>query len=263
MEFYKSLLLDKWDILLMIVVVIQSTILASLQHPRWKAFMITLPFPFTVAVLAVGKPIDTTNILGLLLLMVFTHGVRIFHNKFKFHIIAAILASTIAYCLLAKLLGNFVVQSNLSFYVSTALVYAVAISAIYLFPHKHEQGQKSLMPIRAKLFVIIAVVYCIMLMKKSLTGFVTVFPMVGVIAAYESKSTLWTLCRQVPTVLLTLGAMIAAIFILQNIIGLYFALAAGWVVFLIALTPFFRHQLKNSEHPVDDIKPEPDFQLDS
>ena len=80
--------------------------------------------------------------------------------------------------------------------------------------------------------------------EKSLSGFVTVFPMVGVVAAYEARHALWTLNRQMPIVLLTLGPMIVAIFILQDITGIYWALATGWFVFILVLISFTRHSLK-------------------
>ena len=71
--------LNPWDLLLVIVISVQATVLAYLQQPRWKAFMLSLPVPFTLMVLAAGRPIDVTNVLGLFLLLLFTHGVRWLH----------------------------------------------------------------------------------------------------------------------------------------------------------------------------------------
>lgn len=232
----------------MVVVVIQATVLTYLHHPKWKAFMLTLPFPFTAAVLAVGKSVDTTNMLGLLLVLVFTHSVRIFYKTYKMPIIVAIVASALLYCFLAKILSNILPRTPWAFWLATFIVFVVAVSAFYVFSHKNEEGQKSSMPVFFKLIIIIIVVYCIMLLKKSLSGFVTVFPMVGIVAAYEARHALWTLSRQMPILLLTLGSMIAVIFVLQNITGIYWALAAGWGVFTLVLIPFTKHSLKKTKN---------------
>ena len=47
-------------------------------------------FPFTVAALAVGRPIYAINVLGLVLLLVFTHVVRLAHSQRKMPVIAVI-----------------------------------------------------------------------------------------------------------------------------------------------------------------------------
>ena len=70
-----------WDLVLVVVVSIQATILAYLHHPLWKGFMLLLPMPFTVAFLALGRPVDATNILGLVTLLIYTHGVRLLHDQ--------------------------------------------------------------------------------------------------------------------------------------------------------------------------------------
>jgi hypothetical protein len=62
--------LTLWDCLLIAVVSPQVALMAYLHHPRWKAFVLSLPLPFSVASLAVGRPVDATNIIGLILLPV-------------------------------------------------------------------------------------------------------------------------------------------------------------------------------------------------
>ena len=64
--------LNPWDLLLVIAISVQATILAYLQQPRWKAFVLSLPVPFTLMVLAAAHPVDVTNALGLFLLLLFT-----------------------------------------------------------------------------------------------------------------------------------------------------------------------------------------------
>ena len=93
-----TIVIGPWDLLLIAAVSVQATVLAYLYHPRWKALVLTLPIPFTMASLALGRPIDATNILGLGLLLLFTHGVRVLHQRLRLPIVAAIVLSALAYC---------------------------------------------------------------------------------------------------------------------------------------------------------------------
>lgn len=232
--------LDFWDVLLILVVSIQSTVLAYIYHPEWKAFMLTLPFPFTVAVLAVEKPVNSTNMLGLLLLLFFSHIVRILHSEWKINIFMAIISATFSYCILGIVMSRLLPDGDLCFWISSILVLSIAVICHIMFLHKDEPGQKSMIPVWCKLAVIVLVVLFLIILKKSLSGFVTVFPMVGVVAAYEARKSLRTVSRQIPVVMLTLGPMIITIYLFQNAIGIYFSLLLGWTVFLILLFPSFR-----------------------
>jgi len=244
-----NLSFDFWDILLISVVAVQATVLAYVYHPKWKAFLLTLPFPFTVAVLAVGKPINFTNMLGLLLLVLFSHGVRIFYHIHKINIIISIILSAAGYCLIGGTMRILLPDNDITFWFSTLAVIICAVMLIRFFPQKVEPGYRSSLPIFVKVVIIIAVVLILIIIKKGLGGFMTVFPMVGVIAAYESRNSLWTMSRQMPIVLLTLGSMIAVIFILQNVTGIYWALAIGWGVFILVLIPCTKHSLKERRDP--------------
>jgi len=45
-----------WDALLIAVVSIMGTAIAYLRHPKHKAFVLMLPVPFTLAMLALAPP---------------------------------------------------------------------------------------------------------------------------------------------------------------------------------------------------------------
>jgi hypothetical protein len=47
----------------------------------------------------------------------------------------------------------------------------------------------------------------------------TMFPMVATIAAYEARHSLHTIGRQVPVVMVTMGPMMAAMWLLQRAAG--------------------------------------------
>ena len=59
--------------------------------------------------------------------------------------------------------------------------------------------------------------------------------MVGVIVAYESRLSLYTICRHIPVVMLSFVALLTTCYVLQVPIGLVPALFSGLVVYLIVL----------------------------
>ena len=68
--------INPWDIALAIVVTLQATALAYISSPRWKALMLMLPLPFTTIVISLGRPLDTSNLLAMVVLLVYTLSVR-------------------------------------------------------------------------------------------------------------------------------------------------------------------------------------------
>ena len=64
------------------------------------------------------------------------------------------------------------------------------------------------------------------------------FPMLGVVIAYESKQSLYTVCRHVPVAMLSLVPLLTTCYVLQEHIGLVPALLVGLVVYFIVLPLF-------------------------
>jgi hypothetical protein len=50
-------LLSPWDFALLAIVTVMGTTLAYVRDPKWKAFLLGLPFPFTVANLSLGEQV--------------------------------------------------------------------------------------------------------------------------------------------------------------------------------------------------------------
>jgi len=232
-------LLSFWDYLLIAVVTVHATILAYTFSPRWKALLLTLPIPFTIASLAVGQPVDATNVLGLILLLLFTNGVRWLHCTLKGPIVPAIVISALGYCLLAWLLAGVLPKTEQAFWIATTGTFALSTWLLLRTPHREEPGHRSPLPLWIKLPSIMLVVLGLVLVKQNLQGFMTVFPMVGVIAVYEARKSLWTISRQIPLLAITLIPLMITCRETQ-LLGdwpLPLALAAGWVVFLLTLIP--------------------------
>lgn len=87
-------------------------------------------------------------------------------------------------------------------------------------------------------FVIIGLVITgLVLIKEALQGFMTSFPMVGVVGTYEARHSLWTLSRQVSVLIIALTALLAVCRVTQERVGLLPSLLLGWVAFLVVLVP--------------------------
>ncbi len=227
--------MNDWDIALLIVVSIQATLIAYIRQPRAKALLVSFPFPFSVAYLSLGRPVDATNVLGLALLLLFIHAARWLHVRVKWPIIVAIAGAACLYSLLGGAIARALPREDWTFWAACAAVLALGAIVLRLQPHRDEPAHRSPLPVYVKLPIVMAVVAGLIASKQWLQGFMTVFPMVTVIAAYESRHSLWTLTRQFPVVMLTLGPMMIAMRLTQPRAGPYGALAIGWLVFAAAL----------------------------
>ncbi|HVF10156.1 MAG TPA: hypothetical protein VNA16_05100, partial [Abditibacteriaceae bacterium] len=92
----------------------------------------------------------------------------------------------------------------------------------------------------------VGVIMFLLLLKKSLHGFTTMFPMVGLIGAYEARHSLWTAGRQMPAVMLTMVPVMIVCRLAQSTLGLGLSLVLSWLVFLIVLIPVTRFMWDSS-----------------
>jgi len=65
----------------------------------------------------------------------------------------------------------------------------------------------------------------------------TMCPMVGVVAAYEARHSLWTISRQIPVLMLTMIPFMIVCRVMQERIGLGLSLVAAWSIFILVLIP--------------------------
>jgi len=230
-----------WDILLLIIVPVMGTLVAYIRSPRYKAFVLCFPIPFTLAVLALGENVNATHALGLLVMMGFWFLVYYLRHNIKMPILAAIVLSTITYCVASIFLAKILPRTETSFWVSEILVVVIAALLWRFIPHREEKAYGSNLPVWIKFPIMFAVIWGLIAMKSLLSGFMTVFPMVGVLTAYETRYSLWTSCRQIPVVLLSLAAMMAIIRLAFPLFCLGAGLAAGWVVMGLVLAGLTSH----------------------
>jgi hypothetical protein len=74
------------------------------------------------------------------------------------------------------------------------------------------------------------------------------FPMVGTIAVYEARRSLWTISRQIPILIVTAGPMMAAMWLVQHFFhaSIPLSLLAGWGVFLSIMAPVTLAQMRGA-----------------
>jgi len=229
--------LGTWDLVLLAVVSFQATLLAYLPHPKWKALIMTLPIPFTLASLAVGVPLDTTHVVALNLLLAYTHGVRLLHDHARVPIIPAIVISAAGYCLAGTLLRPLLPLTPAAFWLACALTLLVAGASRALYRRPDGPGYRSDLPFWIKFPLVAGVILTLILMKRVLQGFMTLFPMVLVVASYETRHNLGLVCAALPDFMFAMVPMMAVVRLVQPQMGLAAALGVGWVVFIPLLAP--------------------------
>lgn len=237
-----ALTVTGWDLLLIVAASIQSTALAYLRHPRWKAFLLTLPVPFTLATLSVGQPIGPTNVIGLVLLMGYTYGVYLLHARWRLPIVLSIALCAAGYCGAATFLAARLPTSEAAFYLSVLGVFFAGVALYRVMPWRAEPEHRSPMSPYIKGPLIALVILFLVIIKQQLQGFMTVFPMVSIAASYEGRRCLWTLARQIPVLMMTTLPMMVTIHLLGPAVGMGWSLVGGWIVFLGVLIPFTRRQ---------------------
>lgn len=227
----------------------QGTIIAYLHRPKWKALLLCLPVPFTIAALALGRPINATHVTGLLVFLLYAHAVRWLYVGARVPIVPAIALSAVGYCVAGGFLAQEIPRTDAMFWTSAGVTFAVALALHACTADRCEPGHRTPLPIWVKLPIILFVVLTIIILKEVLGGFMTVFPMVGLVASYEARHSLWTVCRQIPAFLVALVPMMATVRLLQGSLGLGAALGVGWLVHLgvlaLVITPEWVAHRKN------------------
>lgn len=227
--------MNAWDIALIAGVSVMGTAVAYLRNPQHKAFILMLPVPFSFATLSLGRPIDATNVVGIATLFLFSLGIWFLHARRRWPIVPAILLCAVGYCLIGSGLARVLPKGALTFWTAVGVACVLSLLLIRRLPHREEPHHRTPLPVWIKLPAIAAVIVGIIAIKQPLGGFMTAFPMVGTITAYEARHSLWTILRRIPWVILLILPMHSVMRLTQDRIGLGGALLAGWPVFLFFL----------------------------
>lgn len=235
----------------MLSVTTLASIVAYIHKPRYKAMLLLFPLPFTCAFLSLAEPINATHMMGALGMYAYWITVYVSHKKLQLPIIAAIFLGALVYCSGAIILARIVPKSDDAFILASIVVITVVAVLHLLLPYKSEDGHKTPLPVWMKIPILLSIVVALILGKLMLSGFMTSFPMVGLLTAYETRFSLWTTHRQVPVVILGLVSLEITVFLTQNHLPIAAALACGWgtmaVVVILLQTLHWRRETSHTK----------------
>jgi hypothetical protein len=230
--------LGGWDVALVAAVTGMLAVMALLRAPRRKALVMVFPIPFTIACLSVGRPIDATHVAALSLLFGYTLSVHALHRRAHVPLLPAIALSAAGFVAAATQLNGLLPRDETTFWAALALTLVVGVALLRGLPRRDEPGVRDEVPLHVKIPVALATTVGLVLLKGAIGGFMTLFPMVGVLASYENRHGLWANVRQIPVVMVTMLPLMATARLTEPTLGLAGSLALGWVPFAIALAPF-------------------------
>lgn len=240
-----------WDLALVASVTAMVVVMAVLRTPRRKALVMAFPIPFTVASIALGEPVTTTHVAALTLLFAYTLGVWALHRLAAAPLIAAILVSAGGFVVTAAALAPLLPRTEAAFWISVGGTALLAVALMVLLRPSEEEPDRRRLPLPVKIPVIVLVVTFLVWIKDAIGGFMTLFPMVGVLASYENRRGLWSNVRQIPVVMLTMLPLMVTSHLTVDAVGLAASLAIGWVPLLVTLVPFLRRAWLRVPAPLD------------
>lgn len=208
--------------------------MAVVKSSRVKALVYSLPIPITIALIATGGKVDSSNIIGLLLLCLFLWLVRLLY-VYKLPLLAADVTSAVLYVVVGFALIKGI---SLSFGV-VCLAYTVLWLVFVLIyrPSKEVQREapQKIKPV-PKAVIVFALALVLLTLKSYLAGVVVTFPFSGVFAVVEGKNILKTLAAVFSRNSLAILIFFITFYSIHSKTGLWPALLLGWVVYAIALS---------------------------
>jgi hypothetical protein len=244
--------LNHWDLVLVVVVSLQTAGLAYIAAPRAKSVMMTLPLPFTIVTLSLGLSVNASNVLCLVILFIYSHSIRLLHDHFGLPIVAAIPLALAGYIVLGLAAARVTPTGDTAFWIATAVVFVCGLFLFFGTSPRAERAHRTSLPVWAKLPIILCVVALLVLIKGNLGGFASFFPLVSIVGSYEARHCLWTMTRTIPLLMMTILPLLVTAHLLQDTLGLGMSMLLGWIVFLILLVPITAWQWKRWPAPLTD-----------
>lgn len=233
------------DLILVIGVSALVTVIAFVHRPRLKVLLQSIPLPFTLANLSLNAQVGVSHAAGMLMVILYFNLVRWLHYRARWHIVPSIACAATVYAAVGAVMNRLLPESGTAFWVTVAVAVIVAVGIRSVFPHRPEPGHRSELPIPVKATAVTGVIGIIVVLKRVLGGYMTTFPMAGVVGAYEMRKSLWALCRQGPVIVLSIEAMIVIMRLLQQHAGFSVALSLppawlGWAAVIVPFTVYRR-----------------------
>ena len=230
------------DWALAVVVTVMSVGMAYVRSPRAKSLIYNLPIPFSAALVATGRGVDVTHLLGMFGVWAFVWAVRAFHLGLGIPILAADLLAIALYAGFGLSMARVVPAAGtpaecVLFWTAVAALLAAGLLGLRI-ARRNEPSHRSQLPFYVKLPLVFLLVTMLVLLKHSLRGFMPSFPMVTVFAVYEARYSLHTLGRRFTFFMLGFAVMATILRLILPVgaapppVSFLLALGAGWAAYL-------------------------------
>lgn len=225
-------------IILASVVTLSILLISSIDSPKLRATIYSMPIPITVILIGSGGNVNTTHLTGLIDVTLFIISVWFLTKKLSLHIVPALVAGVILYVLTGLLFRPLVEVPFLVSYFVLSILWLLTI----IVPPKIDSihYKKVIDRLEPKDYAIRGVVVfslaaAVMSIKSLILGAATTFPFNGIFTVYVMRDQLPVLIAEILRNLFALFNFLLAIWIFQPITGLLPALAIGWIIELIIL----------------------------
>jgi len=209
--------------------------MARIPNVRLKAAIYTLPIPISIALLATRQKINSSEVIGIMLVCGFIWLTRLLHEVFRISILIADMIGAALYVALGYV---FIKLIHLSF-PTVIVIYLLLWLILIGFFHKHATEEKSVKPsaispvIKGAATTVIS--FVMFSLKDTLAGIVVTFPFSGVFAVAETKGHLEVFFRVVVRNSLAIIGLFISMYSLQIHLNLVINLIIGWAVYFVIL----------------------------
>ena len=211
------------------IIALVIVLIASVKDNRLKAFIYSLPFPITAALFATKISINSSHIVGLLLLNLFLWSVFYLYKKLKISIIFSDFLCSIGYVVLGFI---FVKLFTIGFWEASSLYFIVWMIFIIRYRQIREKSKRNKLPLTIKGTTVFLIALILLYLKSFLSGVVVTFPFSGVFAVWEVREAINTLAGEFTKNSLAILVFFIAIKIFSQYTGYYSSIGLGWLFYI-------------------------------
>jgi hypothetical protein len=220
-------------IILALAITISILLISSVDSPKLRAAIYSLPIPITILLLGTGGHVNITYLVGLTLTLLFITNTWLLYKKLRLPILPAIVLGLLGYILLG-LLNRFIV--NIPFLIGYFLFLAFWIAYTLKPIRLHEDHYKKIpttLTYKDYLLrgcIIFVLAYSIIGIKGLIFGAAITFPFNGMFTVYVMRNQLPVLITEQLRNFLALFTFFLVVWLLQPKIGLLGSIGIGWLI---------------------------------
>lgn len=210
-------------------------LMATIQDKHLRSTVYSLPIPITIALVATGGNVNSTHIIGLMLINLFLWFVYLLFSRnvasiYIVDIMSALLYVGLGYAVITLITVPFWLATIT--YILCWIIAMISLSKITVID-THQKTAQKVSPIK-KASVTTVLSFFLFSAKSALQGVVVTFPFSGVFAVVEGKSHLGTLAQTFTRNSVAILALFVTVYMLDGA-SLLLQLSLGWTVYLCML----------------------------